>query len=64
MELEAKKALPIQPTFAVNWLDGQCCLAGSSKTASRILNFSIAMGVDYSFPVKKLGDLGARIFQA
>jgi hypothetical protein len=35
--------------FAVNGLDRQCCLAGSSKTAPRILIFSIAMGADYSF---------------
>jgi hypothetical protein len=33
----------------VNWLNGQCCLAGSSKTAPRILIFSMAMGADYSF---------------
>ena len=26
----------------------RCCLAGSSKTAPRILIFSIALGVDYS----------------
>ena len=35
--------------FEVNGLDWQCCLAGSSKTAPRILIFSIAMGADYSF---------------
>ena len=29
----------------LNW---QCCLAGSSKTAPRILIFSSAMGADYS----------------
>ena len=38
----------------VNGLDWQCCLAGSSKTASRILIVSIAMGVDYSFEVKNI----------
>jgi hypothetical protein len=32
----------------VNRLNWQYCLAGSSKTASRILIFSIAMGADYS----------------
>ena len=32
-----------------NWLNWQCCLAGSSKTAPRILIFSIAVGADYSF---------------
>ena len=45
-------ALPIQPIcpiFAVNRLNWQCCLAGSSKTAPRILISSIAMGADYSF---------------
>jgi hypothetical protein len=26
-----------------------CCLAGSSKTAPRLLIFLIAMGADYSF---------------
>ena len=34
-----------------NW---QCCLAGSSKTAPRILIFSIAMGANYSFYVKSI----------
>jgi hypothetical protein len=29
-------------------MDWQCCLAGSSKTASRILIFSIAMGANQS----------------
>ena len=29
-----------------------CCLAGSSKTAPRVLIFSIAIGADYSFDVK------------
>ena len=35
--------------FVVNRLNWQCCLSGSSKTAPRILIFSIAMGADYSF---------------
>ena len=38
----------------VNGLDWQCCLAGSSKTAPRILIFSIAMGADYSYEVKNI----------
>ena len=38
--------------FEVNELDWQCCLAGSSKTASRILIFSIAIDADGSFYVK------------
>ena len=40
---------PILPIFEVNGLDWQCCLAGSSKTAPRILVFSIAMGAKPSF---------------
>ena len=48
----SKKALsiqPILPIFEVNGLDWHCCLAGSSKTAPRILIFSIAMGAKPSF---------------
>ena len=48
----SKTALPIQPIHQENGPNGlywQCCLAGSSKTAPRILIFSIAMGADYSF---------------
>ena len=39
----------------------QCCLAGSSKTAPRILIFSIAMDADYSFCVKTI-ETQARAF--
>ena len=42
----------IWPNFEVNGLDWQCCLADSSKTARRILIFSIAMDADNSFCVK------------
>ena len=48
----SQTALPIQPIwpiFLVDRLNWQCCLAGSSKTAPRILVFSMAMGADYSF---------------
>ena len=37
-----------------NGLNWQCCLAGSSKMAPRILIFSIAMGADNSFYVKSI----------
>ena len=50
-------ALPIQPIwliFEVNGLDSHRCLAGSSKTAPRILIFSIAMVAHYSFDVKNI----------
>ena len=43
---------PIQPIHLKNGPNGlywQCYLAGSSKTAPKILIFSIAMGADYSF---------------
>ena len=60
LELPAKQHcqfLPIQPIHLENGPNGlywQCCLAGSSKTAPRILIFSIAMGADYSFYVKSI----------
>ena len=50
LELPAK--LPIQLIHQENGPNGlnwQCCLAGSSKTAPRILIFSMAMGADYTF---------------
>ena len=54
MELPDKQHcqfLPIQSIHlenSPNGLNWQCCLAGSSKTAPRILIFSIAMGANYS----------------
>ena len=42
------------PSFEVNGLDWQCCLAGSFQRAPRIFIFSIAMGGDYSFYVKTI----------
>ena len=52
-ELQAKQhfqfsLFSIHPENGPNGLNWQCCLAGSSKTAPRILIFSIAMGADYS----------------
>ena len=44
----------IWPIFVVNGLDWQCCFAGSSKTAPRILIFSIAIGADYSFELNSI----------
>ena len=52
----------IWPSFEVNGLDWQCCLAGSSKTAPRILIFSIAMGADYSFYVKSIATYAPAFF--
>ena len=45
-------SLPIPPIHRENGPNGlnwKCCLAGSSKTAPKVLIFSIAMGADYSF---------------
>ena len=47
--------MPIQPIYLKNGPNGlnwQCCLAGSSKTAPRILIFSITIGADYSYEMK------------
>ena len=55
LELPAKQHCqfsPFGPIIEVNGLDWQCYLAGSSKTASRILIFSIAIGADYSYEMK------------
>ena len=57
LELPAKQHCqfsPFGPYFEVNGLDWQCYLAGGSKTATRILIFSIAIGADYSFYVKSI----------
>ena len=54
LELPAKQHCqfsPFGPIFEVNGLDWQCYLAGSSKTAPRILIFTIAIGADYSYEV-------------
>jgi hypothetical protein len=51
----SKTALPIQPIYfkiGPNWPNQHCSLAGSTKTAPRILIFSIAMGANNSFYVK------------
>ena len=45
---------PIWPNVEVNGLDWQCCLAGSSKRAPRILIFSFAMDADSTFYVKSI----------
>ena len=42
------------PIFEINGQDWHCCLAGSSKTALRILISSIAIGADYSYEVEDI----------
>ena len=55
LELPAKQhCRSIWPSFEVNLLDWQCCLAGSSKRAPTILIFSIAMGAEYLSYVKSI----------
>ena len=58
----AKYQLPIWPNFEVNGLDWQCCLAGSSKTAPRILIFSTAMGAKPSFYMKLIATYAPAFF--
>jgi hypothetical protein len=55
LELPAKQHCqfsPFGPILGVNELDWQCYLAGSYKTAPRILTFSIAIGTDFSYEMK------------
>ena len=52
LELPAKQHCqfsPFGPFFEINGLDWHCCPAGRSKTAPRILTFSMAMGADCTF---------------
>ena len=55
LELPARQncqSSPFTSKNGPNGLNWQCCLAGSSKTAPRILFFSIAIDADYSCEVK------------
>ena len=55
LELPAKyhcQSSPFTSKIGPNGLNWQCCLAGSSKMAPRILIFSITIGADYSFDIK------------
>ena len=53
--------MPIHLKIGPNWSHRQCCLAGSSKTAPRILIFSIAMGAENLSCVKSI-ETQARTF--
>ena len=52
---------PIWNNFEVNGLDWQCCLAGSSKWAPRILIFSTVLGAQNLSYVKSI-ETHARAF--
>ena len=55
--LEAVLELPAKPIYqeiGQNGLNWQCCLAGSSKMATRILFFSIVLGAKYLSYVKSI----------
>ena len=54
LELPAKQHCQSSPFTSKIGLNWQCCSAGSSKTAPKILIFSIAMGADYLFGVKNI----------
>ena len=43
-------------------MDWQCCLAGSSKRAPRVLIFSIAMGAEYLSYVKSIATFALTFF--
>ena len=47
----------------MGWIGTAVYLAGSSKTANRILTFSIAMVADYSFDVKNIDILAPAFFK-
>ena len=53
---------PFTSKIGPNGLNWQCCLAGSSKTAPRILIFSIAMGARPSFQLKSIAILAPAFF--
>ena len=58
-------AMPISSIYhknGPNGLDWQCFLAGSSKTAPRILIFSIAMGGKYLSYVKSIATFALTFF--
>ena len=57
LELPAKQHCqfsPLGPLYEVNGLDWQCYLAGSSKTAPRILIFSIFLSAKPSIQLKSI----------
>ena len=62
-ELPAKQHCQFGPILEVNGLDWQRYLAGSSKTAPRILIFSIAIGANYSYEMKNSKIKGPAFFK-
>ena len=53
---------PIYLKTGSNWLNWQCFLAGSSKTAPMILLFSIVMGAEYSSYMKSIATFAFTFF--
>ena len=53
---------PIYLKIVPNWPSWHSCLAGSSKTAPRILIFSITMGADYSLYLKSIATCAPTFF--
>jgi hypothetical protein len=62
IDIQPSIILPLYLKIGPNWPNRQCCLAGSSKTASRILIFSIAIFADYSFYVKSIASCATTFF--
>ena len=66
LELPANQHCQFSPFTSKNGPNGlnwQCCIAGSSKTAPRILIFSIATDANYSFEVKNIEVLVPAFFK-
>ena len=54
--------MPIWPSFEVNGLDWQCCLAGTSNTAPRIFILSIVLDAEYLSYVKFIATFALTFF--
>ena len=54
---------PICPSFEVNGLDWQRCLAGSSKTAPKIFIFSNFLGAEYLSFIKSIATFALTFFR-
>ena len=55
--------MPTQPIYLKIGPNWQCCLAGSSKTAPRILIFSIVLGAKYLSYLKSIATFALKFFE-
>ena len=61
-QLNSTVNLALLPQIGPNWPNQQCCLASRSKTAPKILIFSIAMDAKNSFYVKFIATYAPTFF--